>query len=222
MKCLVFASIMVILASCSGGDSDLAKSGLKGDISKVIENQYEAIHKDGSWSPGKPVVFGHRVILYDANGTYVKRVALSQNGDTLAYTSVRKENGETVEEVFHSVVNGRTTRTIMERVSEKQVNFELWEGETLHFEGASYFDSRGRLVSQVRVVNDREVMNHFVYDKKLMVKSFQEELNGQISGTQLYEYTEFDEKGNWTRRLIYPTNDRIKPEMITIREYRYR
>jgi len=102
----------------------------------------------------------------------------------------------------------------MERVSDEQVNFEVWEGETLHYEGASFFDSRERLVRQVRVVDNREVMNHFVYDKGLMVKSFQEELSGEVSGTQLYEYTEFDEEGNWTKRLIYPTEDRIVPEVI--------
>lgn len=219
---LFILSIALILTSCSGGDSDLAKSGLKGDISSVIVHQYEAVHKDDQWVKGKPAAFGHRILEYDAEGSYVKSLALTHTGDTIGYTTVRKENGETVEEVFHSLVNGRTTRTIMERVDERQVNFEVWEGETLHFEGASYFDSRGRLVSQVRVVEDREVLNHFVYDKGLMVKSFQEELSGEVSGTQLYEYTEFDEKGNWTKRLIYPSEDRIVPEVITSRIYQYR
>ena len=134
---------------------------------------------------GRPGMYGHRIIQYDAEGNYVKSLALNYAGDTIGYTTVRRENGEKVEEVFHSLLDGRTTRTIMERVNEKQVNFEVWEGETLHFEGASYFDSRGRLVSQVRVVDEREVINHFVYDKGFMVKSFQEELTGEISGTQL-------------------------------------
>lgn len=215
-------SLALILNSCGSGDSDLAKSGLKGDISSVIVHQYEAVHKDDQWVKGKPAAYGHRILEYDAEGSYVKSLALTHTGDTIGYTTVRKENGETVEEVFHSLVNGRTTRTLMERVDERQVNFEVWEGETLHFEGASYFDSRGRLVSQVRVVDNREVVNHFVYDKGLMVKSFQEELSGEISGTQLYEYTEFDEKGNWTKRLIYPSEDRIVPEVITTRVYQYR
>lgn len=219
---LFILSIALILTSCSGGDSDLAKSGLKGDISSVIVHQYEAVHKDDQWEKGKPAAYGHRILEYDAEGSYVKSLALTHTGDTIGYTTVRKENGETVEEVFHSLVNGRTTRTIMERVDERQVNFEVWEGETLHFEGASYFDSRGRLVSQVRVVENREVVNHFVYDKGLMIKSFQEELSGEISGTQLYEYTAFDEMGNWTKRLIYPSEDRIVPELITTRVYQYR
>lgn len=219
---LFILSFVLALTSCSGGDSDLAKSGLKGDISSIIVHQFEAVHRDDQWVEGKPVSYGHRIIQYDTEGSYVKSLALSHSGDTIGYTTVRKENGETVEEVFHSLMNGRSTRTIMERVDDRQVNFEVWEGERLHFEGASYYDSRGRLVSQVRVVENREVMNHFVYDKGLMVKSFQEELNGEISGTQLYEYTEFDQNGNWTKRLIYPTNDRIVPEMITTRVYQYR
>lgn len=219
---LVVSALAIFLTSCSGGNSDLAKSGLKGNISSITEHSYEAVHQDDGWMPGKPGMYGHRMIQYDNLGNYVKSIALTSEGDTIGYTTVRKENGETVEEVFHSVRDGRSTRTLMERVDDGQVNFEVWEGETLYFEGASYFDSRGRLVRQVRVVDDREVMNHFVYDKGLMVKSFQEELTGEVSGTQLYEYTEFDDKGNWIRRLIYPSDDRIVPEVITIRTYQYR
>jgi len=221
-KILCFFALIAILSACSGGDSDLAKSGLKGNISSVIEHQFEAVHKDDGWVEGRPGMYGHRIIQYDAEGNYVKSLALIYTGDTIGYTTVRWEDGEKVEEVFHSLVDGRTTRTIMERVNEKQVNFEVWEGETLQFEGASYFDSRGRVVSQVRVVDEREVINHFVYDKGLMVKSFQEELTGEITGTQLFEYIEFDDEGNWTKRLIYPTEDRIVPEVITTRTYNYR
>lgn len=219
---LFLFALTLIITSCSGGDSDLAKAGLKGEVSSITEHQFEAVHRNDTWVTGKPGRYGHRVTLYDEEGTYVKSLALTYKGDTVGYTTTKMENGEKVEEVFHSLVDRRTTRTIMERVSEKQVNFEVWEGERLYYEGASFFDSRGRIVSQVRVVDEREVTNHFVYDKGLMVKSFQEELSGEISGTQLYEYTEFDEEGNWTRRLIYPTEDRIVPEVIITREYKYR
>lgn len=213
--------LVLILGSCSGGDSDLAKAGLKGNVSSVIEHQYEAVHKDDGWETGKPGMYGHRIIQYDKEGKYVKSLALTHTGDTIGYTKVRWEDGEKVEESFHSMLDGRTTRTLMERVSEDQVNFEVWEGETLHYEGASYFDSKGRVLSQIRVVNEREVTNRFEYDKSLMVKSYQEELSGEITGTQLYEYTEFDEKDNWTKRLIYLTEDRIVPEVITTRAYEY-
>ena len=213
--------LALILSSCSGGNSDLVKAGLKGNVSSVIEHQYEAVHKDDGWETGKPGMYGHRIIQYDTDGNYVKSLALTHAGDTIGYTKVRWEDGEKVEESFHSLVDGRTTRTLMERVSEEQVNFEVWEGENLHYEGASYFDSKGRVLSQVRVVNEREVTNRFEYDKNLMVKSYQEELSGEITVTQLYEYTEFDEKGNWTKRLIYLTEDRIVPEVITTREYQY-
>ena len=90
------------------------------------------------------------MIQYDAEGYYVKSVALTHDGDTVGYTTIRRENGEKVEEIFHSLPDNRTVRTIMERVSETQVNFEVWEGERLYYEGASYFDSKGRLLSQVR------------------------------------------------------------------------
>lgn len=214
--------LAIFLASCSGENSDLDKAGLKGDISRVIEHQYEAVHKNDGWEPGKPGLYGHKVVEYDSEGKYVKSLALTHKGDTIGYTRVRWEDGEKVEESFHSLVNGRSTRTLMERVSDEQLNFEVWEGETLHYEGAAFMDSKGRTLSQVTVVDEREVTNHYEYDKDLLVKTYQEELSGEITGTQLYEYTEFDEKGNWTRRLIYLTEDRIVPELITTREYVYR
>jgi len=221
-KLLIFFTLGIILYSCSAGDSDLAKSGLNGNISAVSEHHFEAVHKDGEWVSGKPGLYGHRIIQYDSEGYYVKSIALTSDGDTIGYTTTRRENGENVEEVFHSLLDGRTTRTLMERVSEDQVNFEVWEGETMYYEGASYFDSRGRLVSQVMVVDDRQVINHFVYDKGLKIKSFQEELTGEVTATQLYEYTDFDDRGNWTKRLTYPSEDRIVPEIVTLRSYKYR
>ena len=215
-------AIVAILTSCSGERTDIEIAGLKGEVSLVTEHLYEAVHKDDAWETGRPGMYGHRMIQYDAEGYYVKSVALTHDGDTVGYTTIRRENGEKVEEIFHSLPDNRTVRTIMERVSETQVNFEVWEGERLYYEGASYFDSKGRLLSQVRVVDERQVVNHFVYDKGLTIKSFQEELTGEITGTQLYEYTGFDEQGNWTKRLIYPTEDRIVPEVVITREYTYR
>ncbi len=49
---LIICASIVIMSSCSGGDSDLAKSGLSGNISSVVEHTYEAVHKDDGWHHG--------------------------------------------------------------------------------------------------------------------------------------------------------------------------
>ena len=46
-------------------------------------------------------------------------------------------------------------------------------------------------------------------------------MTGERSATQLYEYGDFDDKGNWTVRLIYVGEDKITPELVVIRELTY-
>ena len=50
---------------------------------------------------------------------------------------------------------------------------------------------------------------------------WQEELDGSRSATQLYDYTEFDDRGNWTLRLVYTDEERIAPELAITRLLEY-
>lgn len=214
-------AVMFLLVSCSGGETDLARSGLKGKVSSITERQFKAVHKDGNWVAGNPVYLGYQVRNYNREGFYLESIAVAGSGDTLGFTRCRRENGEMVEESFHSVVEKRSTRTLFERVSGEQVNFEVWEGEQLLYEGASYNDSKGRIVRQVGVVNDLEVVNYSVYEKNLLVELYQEDLAGNRTMTQHYEYTAFDDQGNWTSRLVYVGEEKITPEVVATREYTY-
>jgi hypothetical protein len=172
---------------------------------------------------------GFRVVEYDAEGNYLRSLTLSERGDTLAMTTAKRENGEMVEEIYYSrkymtPKHSRlvpVSRTIMDRVSDNQVNFEIWQNDQLRFEGATYFDSKGRVDRQVQVVNDREVMVHNVYEKNLLVEMYQVEMDGSRSGTQQYEYGEFDEKGNWTLRLVFSGEAKITPELAIVRVLEY-
>ncbi|MCK4988885.1 MAG: hypothetical protein KAS29_00305, partial [Bacteroidales bacterium] len=91
----------------------------------------------------------------------------------------------------------------------------------LRFEGATYYDSKGRIQRQVQVINNREVIVHHVYEKNLLVEMYQEELDGTRSATQLYDYSEFDEHGNWTLRLVYNGDEKITPELAITRVLEY-
>lgn len=213
--------ILILLSSCSGTISDLDEAGLKGKVKSLTEHQYDARHEEGSWVAGDPSFYGHRIMIYDKDGVYTKSIALNEFNDTTGYTTCRREGGELVEERYVSTLEDRTTRSLMERVSDEQVNFEVWEGDRLYYEGANYFDSRGRISRQVRVVNDLEVTNHYVYEKDLLVENYQVDYTGQRTLTQLYEYVEFDGKGNWTRKMVYVGTEKIVPDLVVTREIEY-
>jgi hypothetical protein len=166
---------------------------------------------------------------YDAEGNYTQSYTMSDCGDTTSLVIIKRENGDVVEESYYSRVNLTpkhhkmllASRIVMDRVSDDQVNFELWQDSQLRFEGATYYDSKGRIERQVQVVNNREVIVHHVYEKNLLVEMWQEELDGTRSATQLYEYGDFDEQGNWTLRLVYSGDEKIKPDLAITRVIDY-
>lgn len=226
---LLVMFLLALLVSCSGGSNDLERNGLKGKIRATREFQCNATYENEEWVAGIDCANGFRVVEYDADGMYIHAFSMSDCGDTTSLSTARRENGEVVEESNYTRINLTpkhskmmlASRTVMDRVSDNQVNFEVWQNEQLRFEGATYYDSKGRISRQVQVVNNREVIVHHVYEKNLLVEMYQEELDGSRSATQLYEYSEFDEQGNWTLRLVYSGDEKITPEFAITRMLEY-
>jgi hypothetical protein len=172
---------------------------------------------------------GFRVVQYDEDGNYIQSFNMSDCGDTTSLSTTKRENGEVKEEynynrfyltpAFSKMV--LVSRTVMDRVSDDRVNFEVWQDDRLVYEGATYYDSKGRIDRRVQAVENREVTLHYVYEKNLLVEMWQEELDGSRSATQLYDYTEFDDRGNWTLRLVYTDEERIAPELAITRLLEY-
>ena len=221
--------LLILATSCSGGLNDLKRRGLKGNVKATNEYQCDATYENEKWVAGANCANGYRVVEYDAEGNYIQAMNMSDGGDTTNLATVIRENGELVEENYYTRVQLTpkhstmvlVSRTVMDRVSEDQVNFEVWQNDRLTFEGTTYYDSKGRIERQVQVVNNREVVVHHVYDKNLLVEMYQQELDGSRSATQLYEYSDFDEQGNWTLRLVYSGEEKITPEMAITRVLEY-
>jgi len=221
--------ILFTLASCSGGLNDLDRGGLKGKVMFTREYQCRPTYENSKWVAGTDCSEGFRVMEYDEKGFYIQAFGMNEMGDTVSLSTAKRENGDVVEEIYYTRIYSTpkhskmmvVSRTVMERVSSDQVNFEVWQEEQLRYEGATYYDSKGRIEKQVQVVNNKEVTIHHVYEKNLLVEMYQEESDGSRSATQLNDYSDFDEKGNWTLRLVYNSEEKIKPEFAITRTLEY-
>lgn len=221
--------VLLVLASCSGEINDLERRGLKGKVKSTNEFHCAATYMSEKWVASEECANGYRVVEYDEEGNYIQAISISDSGDTTNLATVKRENGELVEENYYRRVyltpkQSRmvlVSRTIMDRVSEDQVNFEVWQNESLTYEGTTFYDSKGRIERQVQVVDNREVIVHHVYEKNLLVEMYQQELDGSRSATQQYEYSEFDDHGNWTLRLVFTGVEKITPEMAITRVLEY-
>jgi len=217
------------MCSCSGGSGELVRYGLKGSVKAAKQFQCDPTYENERWVASSTCGQEFRVVEFDTEGNYLRSLSFSEGGDTLAMTTAKRENGDVVEEIYYVSQNLTPkhsrlvpiSRTIKDRVSDTQVNFEIWQNEQLRFEGATYYDSKGRVDRQVQVVNDREVMVHNVYEKDLLVEMYQVEANGSRSATQQYEYSDFDDQGNWTLRLVYSGEEKITPELAITRVLEY-
>lgn len=222
--------LLAILASCSGGKNDLDRYGLNGKVKEIRETQCDPTYEDEIWLAGSDCEPGYRLMAFDADGYYLHSMTIANEGDTLGMTIAKRENGELVEEIHYSGQSMTPkhrrlvviSRTIHDRVSDEQVNFEIWQQELLRYEGATYYDSKGRVDRQVQVVNNREVIVHNLYDKDLLVEMYQLDKNGTRLATQQYEYGDFDKMGNWTLRLVYMGEEKITPELAITRTIEYR
>lgn len=232
MKSVLIIPVMFILAflvSCSGGSNDLDRNGLEGKVSSTSEFQCNATYVNEEWVASGECADGYRVMEYDKEGNFIQAYSMDEHGDTTGLSTAKRENGEVVEELYYARMNLAqnqskmvlVSRTVLDRVSADQVNFEVWQNEMLRYEGATYYDSKGRIDRQVQVVDNREVIVHHAYEKNLLVEMWREELDGSRSATQLYEYSDFDEQGNWTLRLVYSGEEKITPEMAITRMLEY-
>lgn len=232
MKSIVSFPALLLLAflfSCSAGNNDLAHNGLKGSVKEIRDFQCNASYENEEWVPGIECENGFRVVQYDAEGNFIQAFNMTDCGDTTTLSTTTRVNGEVVEELnynrfYMTPVHSKmvlTSRTLMDRVSEDQVNFEVWQEDRMIYEGANYYDSKGRIEREVKVVNNRQVILHYNYEKNLLVEMWQEELDGTRSATQQYEYTEFDDQGNWILRLVYNGEEKITPDLAITRLLEY-
>jgi hypothetical protein len=228
---LLFWSFIILLPSCSGGGySELKNSGLKGPVKSFREVRCDPTYSNGKWVAGKPLGNDYRVVHFDREGRFVESYSVDTSGDTLGMSTVtRDESGELKEEVFFTKFwltpkesrMYQTSKTVLERVADDQINFEVWKGDQRLNEGANYYDKKGRLIRQVQVVGGQEMTIHYIYDKDLLVENYQEDMQGNRNATQLYSYDHFDDHGNWTLKLIYIDEDMIAPDVALSREIEY-
>lgn len=226
---LTLLAFFFTLFSCSGETNEWDRLNLKGQVKSIEEVQCDATYEDDRWVSSNNCSPGYQVTNFNPQGQYINILTFNNEGDTMSMAKIKYEEGEMVEEVYYQrrpypprrleVVPG--SRTLMERVSADQINFEVWQRDEMVFEGATYYDSKGRIEKQAQVIKGREVMVHHVYEKDLLVENFQMEIDGTRSATQLYDYVEFDDQGNWTVQLVYLGEEKISPELAVTRKLEY-
>ncbi|NMA74478.1 MAG: hypothetical protein GX963_10035 [Bacteroidales bacterium] len=235
-KCLLIMAVPLLLFSCGSKVPDYFYGNLTCPAKEIVVKEYYAEKKYGEWVPGE--LFSHSKTVFNEKDGVVEYFEYDKTeGNLKEYTRRIKEkksrfvlfNNDTIFDetiLISEDKNAKTkifTRTIGDEVSTDTIR-EVREGDVL----TTYMSSGNRFIEEYK---DGKVIEAASYndDGKLLHKDFykynkdglivENKFYSTISNdttTYIYEYLEFDDKGNWTKLLEY--KDWKKYDYITDRE----
>lgn len=225
----------VILSACSGSQSKKFM-GLKGQIESVKEFKSEAIEKFGEVQPGDL----DEVIIYTFNpdGHLAKYGIYNDDGDCIVRTENTYNGDECTRTTFYNSYNDETT---IQNLIEVKGNTQIWEirqGDkitqsefvksdkyncTTKKDGTAtekqehWLNDNGDVI-EIKITNDTEI----VYWSKSKFQNGNEVqteyLKGDDGGIATYSYSDYDDMGNWTKKIVYRNGE---AEYIIKREIQY-
>ncbi|MEM6718140.1 MAG: hypothetical protein AAF611_02390 [Bacteroidota bacterium] len=227
---LLVVFVVGICTSCSQ-KSDLAIFGMKGNVKSCNETHFIAVKKSGEWQAGNPSELGgNNEVLFAENGKYQQITFFDSSNQLIEKMIPQRKDGEIVKENRYDR-NGKLVGTItLTYVSSSKMEFEnVTEKGVKLAKGVSALE-KGRIASQEIEIFDLDgslrdtILVEFTYDANgNLIKQKQTNKEGQIIFDHRFEYSAFDEQGNWTKRLDYyeETGDKEAPVKVVQRTFTY-
>lgn len=235
-KLLLLCTAAVILFAC--GNSKSPKfMGLKGKVETVKEFKYEAIDKFGEIEPSDL----EEVIAYtfNADGHLVKYGIYNEDGDCIVRIEHTYNGEECTQSTFYNSYSDETT---IQNLIEVKDNTQIWEirqgdkitqvefvksdkysRHTTRKDGAieeqqeNWFDDNGNVI-EVKIVKGNDIV-YWAKSKFQDGNEVQTEyLKGDDGGVATYAYEDYDDTGNWTKKIVYRNGE---PTYIIKREIKY-
>lgn len=226
LKISVILIIISFLTSCSY-INDWNRSGLNGKVKTCLERHYKAEKKFGEWENGDIEFYGHNRVSFDSEGNYQWIEYLDDDNELSGKLIPKRENGDAIEEAYYDEDGELFSKTKIIHNSKDDLEFISYneDGEKIT-QGKSYFANNRVIKQQYQTFEDNKVKEEFTvvfeYDKDgNLTSQKQTDKKGEITYFLKFEYLDFDENKNWTKRLNYNSEEGAEPTIIVIREYEY-
>lgn len=225
-----------LLTACSNPKAQ-QYLGLKGKVESFKDFKYEATNKFGEAEIGD--LGAEEVYKFDTGGHLIKYSTYDRNGDCVVNSENEYEGDECVKSTF---TNNSTGEIVINKLIEKKGDIRVCEvkrgdsittaefnqsktyscatyknAENILETQESWFDKDGNVI-EVKVTKDGEIIywTKSKFDDGNEVQT--EYLKGGESGVSTYSYSDYDDTGNWTKKVSYLNGE---PEYIVKREIKY-
>gem|GEM_PF-1595412 len=224
IKWLFLACLILSVTACST-NNDREYWGLNDNVKSCFERYYKVEKKFGKWENGNLEYHGHYQVSFDKKGQYQEIDYYDYDMNLSGKIIPVRKNNKIIEEQYYD--EGGTLRSItkINQISNRESQYESFneDGEKVAF-GKS-IRKAGKLMEQNQTIVRDDSENEIYtttheYDKDGNVISFKRiSSESEVDLHVRYEYLEFDEKKNWTKRLMYVDDD--EPQNIAVREIEY-
>ena len=195
----------------------------KGKVKSVTLRTYEAESKFGEWEAGDPT-YPHYKINFDANGLYQEYISYYIDGSLLGKEIPVYKNNKFVEAIWYDEEGQFEEKTKRNKTSKNETEVEVFNKQDEKIRSSKRTLRNGYVTKSSSTYfkdgkEDGIYTALFELDKdgnSISQKNLDEK--GEVKFHATFEYLEFDQKGNWTKRL---TTDADGDSEISIREIEY-
>ncbi|WP_298512926.1 hypothetical protein [uncultured Kordia sp.] len=223
----VLIIVFTLFSSCSQKtETDWSVYELKGKVKKYVERNYEPETKFGEWYAGEQYEYGNHSVAFDSNGNYTKIDFINEKNELRKRTIPKRENGKVIEE-FKYDEDGQLEKVAKcKYLSDSKVEYILYDEDGKEVGSGKTFLENGRISRRdYKEFSDGktifEIRMKFKHNEDGLVSALEQtDEDGNVENYR-YEYLEFDDQNNWTKRLNYNVDDSKMPERLVIRNYDY-
>lgn len=217
--------ILGVITSCSDSNNDWSKEGLKGKVASYTEINDLAKNNSGEWVVNSESV-NYEKVEFDKDGVS-KGSSFYFDNNLAGSRRFEKKDGKTIKEFFY-IGDGELFSIIdYSYLPGDKVEIITSSGNgVVDAIATEYYKNNQIVMSEHRDGVDKSKIKftmNYEYDKNHnVVKSKFIDLETNEIYISEFEYLSFDDKGNWTKRIEYPSELRSNENTyITIREFEY-
>jgi hypothetical protein len=136
------------------------------------------------------------------------------------------EKGKVSEERYYKD-DALVTRSKFNHSSDNVIEFESFNKDGVKISYSKMYFEQNKIIKQIYTIYDSteiadEITTTFDYNElEQLIFSKGTHKEGEMLYLNKFEYSEIDDKGNWTKRFIYDSEDSKVPKNIVLRQFEY-
>lgn len=211
-------SLLLLVARCKKKEAD-ADSDQHSSIKSISEKLYLPVEVGGNWEKGDLADTGHSLKIFDDDGIHFQTEHYDENMMLTEKVVFFRVDGKVVSEEIFDSEGAVEMKKAINQISESENEFEIFNGEGQKLAWGKLKLKDENPLEETFSTEHGTTVTKFIYDEQgnvLSISTYNDE-----NGTEFhrsYEYLEFDERGNWTKSLVYMDGELM---YISIREITY-